>query len=320
MEPLTRLAIAVRRNTLVLLIVPTLAVALAAGCGHHRRSALRPVYVNPAPVVTSGPDPCPGGAPCATGAPITSPAPAFTEPGDLSAPISPPSIPSVPKTDNLDRQSGSEEPKLFPAAPSSGEKPPPLLGPSARRPTNRRSAVGPGRRSGSRDRVSVHLDEPNELFLPPKADRAWRYIVLHHSDHAAGSYGQIDREHREKLGTQGCGYHFVVGNGSESKDGQIEVASRWLDQKAGAHSRDATLADANDYGIGVCVIGDLDESTPTPRQVEATRDLVAYLRDRYEIPADHVVPHAVIAQTGTSCPGKRFPVDAILDARGFASR
>jgi N-acetyl-anhydromuramyl-L-alanine amidase AmpD len=164
------------------------------------------------------------------------------------------------------------------------------------------------------------VNEPNDLFLPPKADRAWRYIVLHHSDHGTGSYAQIDRDHREKLGTQGCGYHFVVGNGSESPDGRVEVARRWLDQKAGAHCRDATVADANDYGIGVCLIGDMDEDPPTAKQVEATKALVAYLRDRYDIPAERVVSHAAIAQTATTCPGAKFPIDAIVNGRGFASR
>ena len=81
----------------------------------------------------------------------------------------------------------------------------------------------------------------------------------------------VDRDHRERLGTQGCGYHFIIGNGSESPDGRVEIASRWLNQKAGAHCRDARTPDANDYGIGVCLIGDFDESAPSARQVEAAR-------------------------------------------------
>jgi hypothetical protein len=313
MNPLNpRAAIAVRPRSWHLLILPALALAVVSGCS-HKRSAMRPVFVNPAPIVTTGAAPCPTGDPgCETAAP----APAFSSPGETLSP------PSLPKSDSIDRQSGSssDEPMLLPANPTSSEKPPALTGPSARRPSNRRSAVGPGRRTGARERVSLYLDQPNDLLLPPKADRAWQYIVLHHSDHATGSYAQIDRDHTEKLGTQGCGYHLVIGNGSESIDGQIEVANRWIDQKAGAHCRDSKLADANDYGIGICLIGDMDEKAPTARQIEATQALIAYLRERYEIPADHVVSHAAIAQTETSCPGKLFPVDLMVDARGFASR
>ena len=315
MKPLKRPAFAVRPKALLFAALPALSVLLASGC-HHRRTALRPVLVNPTPVVTSNVAPCPSGDPgCVT----IAPSPAFSEPGDFSTPSSPSFL---PKDDDLQRQSIPDpEPRLEPApGMDSGQSPPPLLGPSARRQTNRRSAVQPGRRSGVRDRVSMFVEQPNELLLPPKADRPWRYIVLHHSDSATGSYAQIDRDHRDRLGTQGCGYHLIVGNGSESPDGQIEVATRWLDQKAGAHCRDATVPDANDYGIGVCLIGDMDESAPTARQIEATRALVAYLQERYEIPDDRVVSHAAIAQTPTSCPGTLFPVDSVLSHRGFAAR
>jgi N-acetyl-anhydromuramyl-L-alanine amidase AmpD len=145
-------------------------------------------------------------------------------------------------------------------------------------------------------------------------------VVLHHSAHASGSYAQIDREHRKNLGTDGCGYHFVIGNGSETPDGQIEVTRRWADQKGGAHCRDARSPEANDYGVGICLIGDLDHSTPTPRQVEAARALVGYLRDRYGIPADHIGTHAAVALKSTVCPGKNFPVQAILGDRSVALR
>ena len=80
---------------------------------------------------------------------------------------------------------------------------------------------------------------PDELFYPNKADRPWRYIVLHHSASTAGNYDEIDREHRKLLGYEGCGYHFVIGNGNGSGDGQIEVAQRWNNQKQGVHCRNA---------------------------------------------------------------------------------
>jgi N-acetylmuramoyl-L-alanine amidase len=309
MKPLPRPAIAVRLKRWGVALA---SLALLTGCS-GRRTVLRPVYGAPATVVA------PAQAPCAT----ADPAPAFGDPGDLSnSPPSAPVGPVKPKTDNVVPQSGTTEPSLYPnPAPASGETPPPLSGPQAKRQTNRRSAVGAGARNdGVRDRVSGFVQEPDDLFLPPKADRTWKYIVLHHSDHATGSYAQIDRDHRDRLGTQGCGYHFVVGNGSESPDGRVEIASRWLNQKAGAHCRDAKTADANDYGIGVCLIGDMDENPPTTRQIEATKALVAYLRERYDIPAERIVTHAAIAQTATACPGKLFPFEAIAAGPGFAAR
>ena len=83
----------------------------------------------------------------------------------------------------------------------------------ARRP---RSRV---RRASLSERLKPFLDESNanELMYPNKADRPWRYIVLHHSASASGNYDQIDGEHRKLLGIDGCGYHFVIGNGTGSR-------------------------------------------------------------------------------------------------------
>jgi N-acetyl-anhydromuramyl-L-alanine amidase AmpD len=174
-------------------------------------------------------------------------------------------------------------------------------------------------RAALQARLQPFVNDPNDLFLPPKADRPWRFIVLHHSAHSTGNYAQIDREHRQVLGWQGCGYHFVIGNGSGSPDGQIEVAQRWAEQKGGAHCRNGKTPEVNEYGIGICLIGNFDESPPTPRQVEATRALVAYLSDRYHVTSDRIGPHSLLASGPTACPGKNFPATAILGSRGLAS-
>ncbi|HLH27453.1 MAG TPA: peptidoglycan recognition family protein, partial [Acidimicrobiales bacterium] len=154
-----------------------------------------------------------------------------------------------------------------------------------------------------------------ELFYPEKADRPWRYIVLHHSASAAGNYDEIDREHRKLLGYDGCGYHFVIGNGNGSGDGQIEIAQRWNGQKQGVHCRNARSHDVDEYGIGICLVGDLDQQPPTPRQIAATRALVDYLSRRYRIDPSHITTHAHLAATPTVCPGKFFPAVEV-GARG----
>lgn len=155
-----------------------------------------------------------------------------------------------------------------------------------------------------------------ELFYPDKADRPWRFIVLHHSASSAGNYDEIDREHRKLLGFDGCGYHFIIGNGRGSGDGVIEVAQRWNNQKQGVHCRNARTHEVDEYGIGICLIGDLDQQPPTPRQVAATRALVAYLSGRYDIRSDRVTTHAHLAATPTVCPGKFFPATILAGARG----
>jgi N-acetyl-anhydromuramyl-L-alanine amidase AmpD len=176
------------------------------------------------------------------------------------------------------------------------------------------SATGPVRQVSAQQRLDPYFGASggNELFYPSKADRPWKYIVLHHSASTTGSYDRIDREHRKILGYDGCGYHFVIGNGTGSEDGQIEVAQRWVNQKHGVHCRNAKNTDVDEYGIGICFIGDMEKEAPTPRQIAAARALIAYLGPRYGIPRSHVETHAHLAATPTVCPGRHFPIEALV--------
>jgi hypothetical protein len=234
--------------------------------------------------------------------------PGFPESGStitLPEAPSPPIAPAAPL----------DEPGLNPSSLPGSSESPPLDSPST---SSRKGVARPIGRTALRSLFEPFVNDPNDLFLPPKADRNWRYVVLHHSASDTGGYAQIDREHRKKLGTAGCGYHFVIGNGTGSPDGQVEVTQRWSDQKAGAHCRTAKDPGVNDYGIGICLVGDLDHNPPTAKQIAAAHALVAYLSDRYAIPAQHVGTHAVVAQDATACPGKHFPAEAILGRRNMA--
>lgn len=170
------------------------------------------------------------------------------------------------------------------------------------------------RRDTLQTQLASYTAQVGELTAPPKAQRPWKYVVIHHSATPSGGLDAIDREHRERIGSDGCGYHFVIGNGTDTPDGQIEVAVRWSNQKGGMHCRDGKLPDINEYGIGICLVGDFEQSQPTPRQIEATRALVAYLSQRYTIPANHVNTHAQVAESPTVCPGPKFPMDQILNS------
>ncbi len=302
---------AVRARRLSMGLMPLLVLGMVAGCRHHR-SAYRPVYGR-SPVAVEVGAPCPSGD-CGGGASVLAPEPGFSGPATITPPASPLGPESLEPISPVG--GGAAEPGLEGAG--MGTRYRPKLEPpqstrreetDSGRPTRR--AVG-GRRAMLRRNVQAYVNDTQDLFTPPRADRPWRYIVIHHSAHAEGSLAQLDRDHRERLGTAGCGYHFVVGNGSESPDGTVEVAQRWSEQKAGAHCRDSQAPEANDYGIGICLVGNLDDAPPTDRQVAAARALVAYLQDRYAIPAPNVQIHSHLARTATSCPGRHFPTQAIL--------
>src|SRR5439155_15411047 len=63
-------------------------------------------------------------------------------------------------------------------------------------------------------------------WVPNVTSRPWRWIVIHHSATPTGSAAKFDRDHRAK-GWDELGYHFVIGNGTETRNGQIEVGPRW---------------------------------------------------------------------------------------------
>ena len=320
----------VRKDRLGIVVAIGFAVLLGSGCA-HRRAAMRPVYVTPAPVaVPAAVTPEPALVPAPAPAPAVEPAPTIIRrnettivPAPSLAPsggsVSPPAPTEIaPPAKSVGSGNGST-PSEAPAGEPSldlNKLPPPDALPQAPSagPTSRRNSLeaAPVRSASLRSNVTTFVNDPDDLFEPPKADRRWCYIVVHHSASATGSYASIDKLHKERLGTDGCGYHFVIGNGSESPDGQIEVTRRWAEQKGGAHCRDAVSPDVNDYGIGICLVGNFDEKGPTPRQLAATKALVAYLSDRYAIATDHVGVHARFASKPTDCPGKIFALQTVL--------
>jgi len=143
--------------------------------------------------------------------------------------------------------------------------------------------------------------------------REWRHIVVHHSASNVGSAAIFDRAHRER-GWDGLGYHFVIGNGSASGDGQVEVGYRWSKQIQGAH---AGNAEYNQHGIGICLVGDFENGgTPSPAQMASLRKLVRFLQVKTGIPTSEVIGHGNVPGKSTQCPGRNLDVANFRAALG----
>ncbi len=156
------------------------------------------------------------------------------------------------------------------------------------------------------------MDEPTE-FTRPSVSLDWKYLILHHSATEGGSVASLDAEHRrrkDQFGNAwlGIGYHFVIGNGNGMPDGQVTATFRWQEQLAGAH---AGSRRHNRQGIGICLIGNFEDSSPTPRQLTAVRQLCEWLAAEYEISFDRVLRHRDVAVT--KCPGRLFPYEELRD-------
>lgn len=132
----------------------------------------------------------------------------------------------------------------------------------------------------------------------------WKYIVLHHSGTSSGNGRIFEYFHRHMRGMEnGMAYHFVIGNGKDSADGQIEVGNRWLKQLQGGHVRGEDL---NRVAIGICFVGNFNNQRPTRRQIGAAMELISYLREKCGA-AVSLQMHNEINPRHTECPGKYFP-------------
>ena len=131
---------------------------------------------------------------------------------------------------------------------------------------------------------------------------------------ASGNYDQIDGEHRKILGYRRLRLSFRDRQRQRAaRDGQIEVAQRWNNQKQGVHCRNARTHDVDEYGIGICLVGDFDQQPPTPRQIAATQALIAYLSKRYNIePEPRRGPMPTSPPPRPSAPASIFPSEAML--------
>lgn len=142
----------------------------------------------------------------------------------------------------------------------------------------------------------------------------WQYIVLHHSGTKEGDAASFDAYHKNsKRWKHGLAYHFVIGNGSRSDDGKIEVGRRWTEQIHGAHTGITAI---NKVAVGICLVGNFEssDSRPTGRQLDALVALTCYLCKRYDIPLNRVTTHRDVYKKHTVCPGSNFPYDE-FDAR-----
>jgi len=144
----------------------------------------------------------------------------------------------------------------------------------------------------------------------PVLSRRWRYIVVHNSGTRQGNAKAFDYYHRNVRGMpNGMAYHFVIGNGASSGDGEIEIGNRWRRQIQGGHVHSDYL---NNIALGICLVGDFNQQKPTRKQLEATEELIRYLRQRVgKIDRTWAIvkPHREInpPRWPTDCPGNKFP-------------
>ncbi len=150
----------------------------------------------------------------------------------------------------------------------------------------------------------------SQIDHAPVLRERWRFIIVHNSGTRQGNARIFDYYHKHVRRMQnGLAYHFVIGNGTSSGDGEIEVGDRWRRQINGGHVHSDYL---NNISLGICLVGDFNRDQPTRAQLASCEELIRYLRARCgkaegkEIP---VRPHREMnpPRWATDCPGDAFP-------------
>ena len=235
--------------------------------------------------------------------PVKTPVPAATppkaaagEPGRSPIPRAVPVAPIpqlVPPADITIEKSGLEQEQGF-------EPPPPEparrgIWPWSRRATNYRYLT------------SATIDA---IRRAPVQRARWKFIIVHNSGTRQGNARAFDYYHRHIRRMQnGLAYHFVIGNGTSSGNGQIEIGDRWRRQINGGHVHSDYL---NNIALGICLVGDFNRDQPTRAQLEACEELIRYLRERCGTSDGRtqiVRPHREVnpPRWSTDCPGDAFP-------------
>jgi hypothetical protein len=215
-------------------------------------------------------------------------------PPPRSVPVATPPPPGDLPADITVEKSGFQEEQGF-------EPPPPP-------PPRRRFSLWPFSRRPTYRYLSNNVIEA--IRRAPVQRARWKFIIVHNSGTRQGNARAFDYYHRRVRRMQnGMAYHFVVGNGTSSGDGHIEIGDRWRRQINGGHVHSDYL---NNISIGICLVGDFNRHRPTSAQMEATEELIKYLRERCGKAEGRTIPvrpHKEMnpPRRATDCPGDAFP-------------
>ncbi len=149
----------------------------------------------------------------------------------------------------------------------------------------------------------LRYEEIRRLVGPPHPRSAWRTITVHHSGTRNGNARLFDRDHtRRHMG--GLFYHFVIGNGTNSPNGGLEVGFRWRQQVPANRPND----------IQICLVGNFDDQNVSEAQFSTLAGLIPILQSDYGIRVGKIRRHEDIKGKHTACPGRNFPFRRLISA------
>lgn len=132
-------------------------------------------------------------------------------------------------------------------------------------------------------------------------------VILHHSltkDSGTKSFDAIRRYHIETKGWKDIGYQYVI----EEVNGVYVTFKGRGENEVGAHTEGH-----NTGTIGICLVGNFDETKPTQGALNELYKLLNDLDERYN--GITIMGHCDYSTK--SCPGKLFPLQNIKDLYNY---
>ncbi len=126
--------------------------------------------------------------------------------------------------------------------------------------------------------ITVHHDGMNPFFDVTESS-------------SAGRLEAIRRAHRERRGWGDIGYNYAI-----DRAGRV-FECRSVEYQ-GAHVRNH-----NEGNIGVLVMGNFDQQSPTQAQLDALRDHVSQLMRQHGVHSSRIRTHREWETAVTACPG-----------------
>jgi N-acetylmuramoyl-L-alanine amidase len=146
----------------------------------------------------------------------------------------------------------------------------------------------------------IPLNDLISIDIPDNPRIDWQGLIIHHSFTTDGkllsSFEAIKKYHMEVMGWNDIAYHYV-----------IEYVNNILTLRVG---RDLDTVGAHCVGknqthIGVCVVGNFDETSPDNEHYKLLSELCCALIQGYaKINVRSIKPHSLYAVK--TCPGRLF--------------
>ncbi len=121
----------------------------------------------------------------------------------------------------------------------------------------------------------------------------WRRIVVH------SSLGGDD--------TLPSRCHFVISDKPDSSGNLVHPTARWEQQLRGHHTY-VNGYNFNSDSIGICVMGDFSNRSPSQEQFETILAVIRTLQQKCGISAKNIYLNSELKSEGNGRPGRAFPV------------